>query len=179
MRPAAVEAARPQPRMVRCQQRHAAFAFAVEDQQRLIFGAAHNHAAAVFTDFGLAEPAAPAWLGFGVGKLRRNRSGQSHRHRMLLAFGCDLGAERRFDDASRWRRRQHRRQRRLMDREITGVIAASGNQQRAAVLIDITRDVFIIVELQNALVFIAVENDQIEIVDLLRKQFARREGNQR
>ncbi len=59
VRAAAFIAARPQPGVVRSQQRHAALALAIENEERLILGALHHGAAAVGTHFDLAEPAAP------------------------------------------------------------------------------------------------------------------------
>ena len=61
VRAAAIVAARPEPRVVRGQQGDAALALTIEDEKRLIFGAAHHDAAAVRVDFCLPEPAAPSW----------------------------------------------------------------------------------------------------------------------
>ena len=46
-------------------------------------------------------------------------------------------------------------------------------------LFDVARDVVVVRQLQQAAVLVAVEDDQVEVVDLLREQLARREGDER
>ena len=179
MRAAAVVAARPQPCMIGCEQGNAALAFAVEDQKRLIFRAAHHHTAAFLAHLRLTEPPAPRRLLRRIGELRRERARKAARDGMLCAVARDLGLERRLDDAARRRRRQDGRQRRAMDREHIRVVVAGRDQKRAAVLVDVTCDVLVVHELQDSLVLVAVEDDEIEIVDLLRKEFARRKRDKR
>ena len=69
-------------------------------------------------------------------------------------------------------------QRRLGDRLLAGIFGAGGDQQRAA-LFHIFGDVVVIEDRQHVAVLVAVEDDQVEIVDLLDEQLARREGDQR
>ena len=175
MRPPALEAARPQPRLIRRQQRDATLALAVEHQQRPVLGARQHGAAAVGVDVDLTEPAAPGRLlcGVGIG------AGEALRDRMLQAVAGQFGLERGFDDATRGHRRQHRRQRRARQAQAARVIVAGRHQQRAAVLIHVARDVVVVEHLQDAAMLVAVEDDEIELVDLLREQLARREGDQR
>ncbi len=59
MRPAALEAARPEPHLIGEKQPDPAFAFAREDEQRLRIGAGKNRRAARHIGIDLAEPAAP------------------------------------------------------------------------------------------------------------------------
>src|SRR5260370_31582574 len=63
MRPAALAAARPQPDVVGQQQRDAAFAFARQEQQRLVLRALHYGGAFGGTAVDEAEPAAPVRRG--------------------------------------------------------------------------------------------------------------------
>ncbi len=69
-------------------------------------------------------------------------------------------------------------QRRLGDRLLTRIFRPRRDQQRAA-LFDIFGDVVVIEDRQHVAVLVAVEDDQVEIVDLLDEQLARREGDQR
>ena len=62
LRAAALEAARPQPGMVGEELGDAALADALEDQQRAVGDAGHQHLAVVGLDVELAEPAAPVGL---------------------------------------------------------------------------------------------------------------------
>src|SRR6185312_15368475 len=67
----------------------------------------------------------------------------------------------------------------MIDAVSTRVIVAGGNEKRAAMLIDVARDVVIVEKLQNAAMLISVEDDQVELIDLLGKEFARRKRDQR
>ena len=79
-RPAAFEAARPQPALVRQQFRHAALADAVEHQERLVAGPAHHGLARDLFRADQAEPAAPGrrrLVGVGAGQIARHRMGEA------------------------------------------------------------------------------------------------------
>ena len=76
------------------------------------------------------------------------------------------------------RRGQHRRQRRVVDRIGAGIVGPGGDQQGAAVA-HIAGDVVEIEQRQHAAMLVAVEDDQVELVDLLREQLAGGEGDQR
>src|SRR3546814_6618331 len=65
MRPAALEAARPEPSLVGQQHGDAAFALAVEDEQRAVAVAQHDRLALRFIDVDRAEPASPGRRLFG------------------------------------------------------------------------------------------------------------------
>src|SRR5690606_17184611 len=69
-------------------------------------------------------------------------------------------------------------QRRGSDRAFAGRLRPCGNQQRATVL-NILRDVVVIEDRQHVAVRIAVEDDEVEVLDLLDEEFTRREGDQR
>ena len=69
--------------------------------------------------------------------------------------------------------------RRMIDAVAARVIVTGGDEKGAAVLVDVAGDVVVVQKLQNAPVLVAVEDDQIELVDLLGKEFARRKRDQR
>jgi hypothetical protein len=58
------------------------------------------------------------------------------------------------------------------------MLGSCRDQQRAAVF-DILRDVVIVEDRQHAAVLVAIEDDQVELVDLVDEEFAGREGDQR
>ena len=61
---------------------------------------------------------------------------------------------------------------------LAGVVVAGGDQQRAA-LLHVAGDVVVVEQLQDVAVLVAVEDDEVEVLDLLGEQLARREGDQR
>ncbi len=73
---------------------------------------------------------------------------------------------------------QHGRQRRQRDRILAGMFGTGGDQQRAAVF-DILGDVVVVEDRQHAAMLVAVEDDQVEILDLVDEQLAGRKGDQR
>ena len=74
--------------------------------------------------------------------------------------------------------RQHPAQRRAVEAFGAGEILARGDQQRAAVA-HIAGDVLEIIVRQDAAALVAVEDDQVELVDLLHEELLGREGDQR
>jgi hypothetical protein len=74
--------------------------------------------------------------------------------------------------------RQGGDQRRVGDGVLAGIFRTGGDQQRAAAA-HIFGDVVVIERRQDVAVLVAVEDDQVEILDLLDEQLARREGDQR
>ena len=74
--------------------------------------------------------------------------------------------------------RQDLAQRRAVEALGAGEVGAGGDQQRAAVA-DVAGDVLEVVVRQDAAALVAVEDDQVELVDLLHEQLLGREGDQR
>ena len=70
------------------------------------------------------------------------------------------------------------RKRRAVEADAAGELVAGGDQQRAAVL-HVARDVLVVGDRQNVAVLVAVEDDEVEVVELLVEQLARREGDER
>ena len=108
----------------------------------------------------LSEPSRPRVTGWrlprSVSRGRKPAFGD-----VAARLGRQDGVERRAPDAGRAR-----------------VIRPGRDQHRAAVA-HIARDVVEIDDRQHALARVAVEDDELEFVDLLLEQFARREGDQR
>src|SRR5690606_13654347 len=55
----------------------------------------------------------------------------------------------------------------------------AGRDQQGSAVLHIFCDVIVVEDRQNIAMLIAVEDDQVEIVDLLDEQLARRKGNER
>ena len=83
-----------------------------------------------------------------------------------------------LDHPRRRRDRQDLAQRRAVEALGAGEVGAGGDQERAAVA-DVAGDVLEIVVRQDAAALVAVEDDQVELVDLLHEQLLGREGDQR
>src|SRR5215831_13195508 len=88
------------------------------------------------------------------------------------------GLERLFEEASRGCGGQHYGQRRARQAHLAGKVVASSNQQGPAPL-HVVRDVFVVLQLQDVPVLVAVEDDEIEATDHVREQLARRKGDER
>ncbi len=165
---AALEAPRPKPHVVGEELRHAAFAHPVEQQDGAPLDALHQDVAAVGLDVDLAEPAAPA-------RRLALRSGQLGGHRMAPPEIGERGPETALEDLARGARRQHEAERRAEQAVVAGEGGAGGGQQRAA-LLDIAGDVAEIAERHHAAPAVAVEDDQVELVELDLEQLADRRG---
>ena len=171
MRAAALVAARPQPGIVGEEQRDAALLDAIEDEERLVFGSLHDDLPGRLLDVDQAEPAAPVRrAGFAAGKAAGER--------MAFPDIGQPGEERLGDDLAGGRRRQHRRQRRVVEAAVVGIVGTGADQQCPAVA-DVARDVVEVEDRQHAVVRVAVEDDQVERVDLFREELAGGEGDQR
>src|SRR6185437_4731990 len=171
MRAAAFIAARPQPYLIRQQQRHAAFAGVCQHQQRFAVRALHHTGAVAVLNVDQPEPLAP---------MRRIalRAFEPAGDRMTLAGFGEGCTERLLCDVTGWLRRQNRIERRAPDTGGTGVIGAGGDQHGAAVA-HVFRDIVEISHRQHALPGIAVEDDELKFRDLLLEQLAGRESDQR
>src|SRR4029450_3695852 len=97
---------------------------------------------------------------------------------MLLAELGQLWLERLLDDPAGGHCRQDLAERRAVETKRRGVIVA-GRDQHGAALLHITGDVLEIEQRQHAAPLIAIEDDQVELVELLLEQLARGEGDQR
>ena len=171
MRPAALEAARPQPDVVGKQEPDAAFAFAGQHQQGLAIRAFHDAGAGVGLGVDQAEPAAP----FGrraVGPF------EAARHRMPLAGVGQRRAERCVGGDAAGLGGQDLIERGAPQAGRAGVVRA-GRHQHGAAAAHVTRDVVEIDDRQHALARVAVEDDEMKLVDLLLEQLAGRECDQR
>src|SRR6516165_5256451 len=171
MRSAALEAARPQPDVIRQQHRDAALALARELQQRLAVGPLHQGGAAVGAGIDHPEPVAP---------VRRvgGRALEAARHRMALAEVGQARHEGLLGGVAVGLRGQHRFQGRLPEAGRARIVAPRCHQHGAA-LAHVAGDVVEIDRLQHALACVAVEDDELELVDLLLEQLARRKGDER
>ena len=89
----------------------------------------------------------------------------------------DLRQKRCLDHARRWLAWQNLRQRSAIKRIRAGEIRPRGHQKRAAVL-HISPHIVEIEHRQNAAPLIAVENDQVELVNRLHEQLPRRERDE-
>ena len=94
MRAAALEAARPEPALVGQEHADAAFALAVEQQQRPLVGTLHDDLALGPVDADEAEPAAPV-------RRLAGRAVEAARHRMALAEVGQARVEGLVDDLAR------------------------------------------------------------------------------
>src|SRR5262249_41359228 len=88
------------------------------------------------------------------------------------------GLERLFEEAPRGCGGQHYGQRRARQAHLAGKVITSSNQQRPAPL-HVARDVFVVQQLQDVPMLVAVEDDEIEATDLVGEQLAGRKGNER
>ena len=170
MRAAAFETTRPEPALVGQQHRNPAFAMAIEDEQRRVVGGFHHGVAGHALDCDRAEPSAPggrvlqaarefssdgvAPAGIGEARIKTldihvaGREGRKHRGKGCLGDGFDT---------------RHFRSRR--------------DQQRAAVF-HVLSDIVVVEHRQYAAVLVAVEDDEVEFLDLLDKELAGREGDE-
>ena len=97
---------------------------------------------------------------------------------MALAGFGELRVERHFDGPAARLRRKDLLERRAPDAGLAGVVRPGRDQHRAA-LLHIARDVVEIDDRQHALAGVAVEDDQVEVLDLLLEQLAGRKRDQR
>ena len=103
---------------------------------------------------------------------------EAARDRMALAEVGELCAERAVVHPAARLGRQDDVERRAPDAGLAGVVGSGRHQHRAA-LAHIARDIVEIDDRQHALARVAVEDDELELVDLLLEQLAGREGDQR
>ena len=173
LRAAAVDAAVPQPQVIGQKLRHAALADAVEDHQRLLLGTGQHGVAALGARRDQAEPAAPFRLLVGIAGLR-----EIGRHRMTLADLGDLGLEAGLDHVARRCAGQDGAERCAIERALGRENRADRDEQRAAAL-HVFGDVAEVVARDQVPRLVAVEDDQIEFLELLLEQLAHREDDQR
>src|ERR1700758_2889564 len=96
---------------------------------------------------------------------------------MALSDIAEVRVERLLGHTDRLRR-EDTVERRAPDAAWARVIGARRDQDRAAIP-DIARDVLEIGVRQNTLPCIAIEDDELKLIDLLLEQFARRKCDQR
>ena len=106
------------------------------------------------------------------------RAFEPARHRMALAEIGQRGAKRAVGGAPARLGRQDDFERRAPDAGLAGVVGP-GRDQHGAAAAHVARDVVEIDDRQHALARVAVEDDELELVDLLLEQLARRERDQR
>ena len=99
-------------------------------------------------------------------------------HRMTLAEFGEGSPERAVGGAAVRLRRQDDFERRAPEAGLAGIVR-TGRDQHGAAVAHVAGDVVEIDDRQHALARIAVEDDELEVVDLLLEQLARREGDQR
>src|SRR6266446_2945872 len=97
---------------------------------------------------------------------------------MAFAEVAQLRAKRHFDGFAARLRRENLFERRAPDAGLAGVIRP-GRDQHGAALLHIARDVVEIDDRQHALAGVAIEDDQVKVLDLLLKQLAGRKRDQR
>ena len=173
LRPAAFETARPEPHLVGQQLRHPALPDAIEDQQRFAVIAVHHGNPALHMRIDLPEPTSP-------GRLAARRAGprQVVGHRMAAAEIGQLRLEPLLVHIAGRLGRQDRPERRA-GKAHRGAEARAGRFEKGAALAHIARDVFEIGLRDHAPAAVAVEDDQVEFVELDVEQFADRKGDQR
>ena len=129
-------------------------------------------------DLDHAEPAAPARRAVG----RRSAAARAPRAPAVTGWRCPISEIFGTKPSSITRAvgidRQDLAQRRAVEALRPGEVRAGGDQQRAAVA-HVAGDVLEVVVRQDAAALVAVEDDQVELVDLLHEQLLRREGDQR
>src|SRR5262249_53149809 len=151
----------PQPHMIGKELRDAALADAVEHQERGALDAAHHRDAVTRRRLDVAEPAAPCRLLALAGGIAREVGGDG----MTLADFGDVRLEAALDDAARGLGRQDLAQGRAVEAQRRAEIGARGFEKRAA-LLDIARDVLEIGLRKHAAPLVAVEDDEVELVEL-------------
>ena len=161
--------------MIRGQQRHAPLAHPVEHQERRTAASGHHRLARLFGHLDLAHPAAPGLRAVGKPLVRIL---QPRGHRVPLAKLGNLRQEGRLDHAGRGPPRQDLGQGRAVERGRRGIVGPRGQQERATVL-DVAADVVDVEHRQDAAALVAVEDDQVEVIDRLHEQLARGKGDQR
>ena len=161
LRATALIAAIPQPGLIRGEKRDAALIDTIKDQQGAIFHPRHHDGAALCLKVDLAQPAAP-WRG---GLCLESRC-----HRVAIAQIGDLRHITLFDHPRRGPCRQDSGQGRAVERRSGGEIGAGGDKHRPAVA-DVVGDILKIERRQDTPPLVAVEDDQIEILDLLHEEF--------
>src|SRR5262249_41778014 len=132
--------------------------------------AAHNGVAALDGRTDQAEPAAPGRFASAARQVGGDGMPQA-----------DIGDHRPiplFDDLASRFARQHIAERRLVEPERSTHADAGGIQQRAA-LLDVVRDVFEVGARQYAAAPVAVEDNEIELLELHFEQLADRKSDQR
>ena len=167
LRAAALEAARPQPQLVAHHLGDAALVDAVEDQQRLVADAAHEHLAVARHRLDLAEPTAPPALGAEGGG-----------HRMAAARLREPRPEAPLDHPTRGLGRHHGAERRVEEAAQAGELGTDGKQQRAAGA-QVSLNIAQVRGRQHVAHRVTVEDDEVEFVELDLEQLAYRKDDQR
>ena len=175
LRAAALVAARPEPDLVRHQHGDATLADAVEQQERLSVRPLHQGLAARVRRLDAAIPWAPPWRALRLPSRQVGGDG------MARAERADERPERALHDravAARRAGRQHVAERGRAEAAHAGEFRPDGEQQRAAAA-HVVGDVAEIDLRQQPAVLEAVEDDEVELLDLVLEQLADREGDQR
>ena len=149
----------------------AAFALAAQHQKRTVAITLHHGFALWLGDIDGAEPSAPGGR-FAAGAIKAASD------RVLLAEIGEAREETRLMHVAGRCGWQHGCERGGGNRIAAGMFRACGDQQRAAVF-DVLGDVVVVKNRQHTAMLVAIEDDQVEIVDLFDEQFACREGDQR
>ena len=178
LRAAALEAAAPEPGLVRAEHRDPALALAGEHQERPPVRALHHRLAAVGASTSTMrnqrpQPGVPSAAG-GRGACSSRPAVTGWRWPTSEIGGVKpssitspVGSTGRIS-----------RERRAVEALGPGEVLAGGDQQRPAVA-HVAGDVLEIGVRQDAAALVAVEDDQVELVDLLHEQLLGREGDQR
>ena len=169
LRAAALEAARPQPDMVAVDLRHPAQPDAVQDHQRPTVDTVHQDLPAPCLHVDLPQPAAPGRLAAVLAAARKIGG-----YRMAVPGFRDDGLVAALDHLAGRLTRQGGAQRRAVDAVGAGEGRANGLQQCTARQ-HVIDDVLQIDRRQHAAPAIAVENHQVEFVQLDLEQLTRRE----
>jgi hypothetical protein len=96
---------------------------------------------------------------------------------MALAEFGEAGAIRHIGGATAWLGGQYAFERRAPQAGLARIVGA-GCDQNGTAGAHITGDIVEIDDRQHALACIAIEDDELELIDLLLEQFAGREGDQ-
>ena len=168
--PAALIAARPKPELVGEEEADAPVADAREIEKRRLIGPVEHHMAVAHARADGPQPLAPrVILGVPIRQIAR--------HGMALAFDADMGAIGRLDDAPVRNRRKNRFELRVPQAAAPDEFRTGRDQQGAAAA-HVIGDVAEIALRQGDVVGEAIEDDEIEIVQLLLEKLLLRKGDE-